>query len=157
MGLLCEHVYTMWLPHSKWLSKKSNESTSNFTLSLNIPCRNYLMIQKAAAMGNWWLAASSQKRTCSCITSHAECFGNISNHPGDRASTAKTLVPCNFWLFPKLKSPLRGKRFQIIDEIQDNMTGQLIVIGRTVEVPRWLLWRGLRFHWPTCNVSCIFN
>ena len=22
------------------------------------------------------------------------------------------LVPCNFWLFPKLKSPLKGKRFQ---------------------------------------------
>ena len=42
------------------------------------------------------------------------------------------LAPCDFCLFPKLKSPLKGKRFQTIDEIQENMTGQLIVIGRTV-------------------------
>ena len=41
------------------------------------------MIQKAAAMGLWWLAASSQERTCLCITSHAEFSGKTSNHPGD--------------------------------------------------------------------------
>ena len=28
---------TVWLSHSKWLSKKSNKSASNFALSLNIP------------------------------------------------------------------------------------------------------------------------
>ena len=38
------------------------------------------------------------------------------------------LAPCDFWLFPKLKSPLKGKRFQTISEIQENMTGQLMVI-----------------------------
>ena len=42
------------------------------------------------------------------------------------------LVPCDFWLFSKLKSPLKGKRFQTFDEIQENMTGQLMVIVRTV-------------------------
>ena len=46
------------------------------------------------------------------------------------------LAPCNFWLFPKLKSPLKGKRFQTIDEIQKNMTWQL---GEQGEVPRCLL------------------
>ena len=44
------------------------------------------MIQKSAAMGNWWLAALSQQGTLSCITSHAEFFGKTSNHPGDSAS-----------------------------------------------------------------------
>ena len=64
------------------------------------------------------------------------------------------LVPCNFWLFPKLKSPLRGKRFQTVSEIQENMTGPLMAIGKTVcEVPR--LWRGLRCHCPVYSVSCI--
>ena len=29
------------------------------------------------------------------------------------------LAPCNFWLFPKLKLPLKGKRSQIINEIQE--------------------------------------
>ena len=41
------------------------------------------MIQEALAMGNWWLAASSRQRACSCTTSHAEFFGETSNHPGD--------------------------------------------------------------------------
>ena len=38
------------------------------------------------------------------------------------------LVPCDFWLFPKLKSLLKGKRFQTIDEIQKNTLGQLMTI-----------------------------
>ena len=40
-------------------------------------------MKTAAAMGNWWLAASSRQCTYSCITSHAELFGETSNHPGD--------------------------------------------------------------------------
>ena len=34
--------------------------------------------------------------------------------------------------FPKLKSPLKEKRLQTVDEIQENTTGQLMVSGRTV-------------------------
>ena len=45
------------------------------------------------------------------------------------------LAPCDFWLFPKLKSPLKGKKFQTVHEIQENMMGQLMVIGRTVWGP----------------------
>ena len=32
------------------------------------------MIQKSSAMGNWWLAASSWQRACSCVVSCAEYF-----------------------------------------------------------------------------------
>ena len=46
------------------------------------------------------------------------------------------LVPGNFWLFPRLKSSLKGKRFQTVDEIQENLRGQLMVIGRTVLGPK---------------------
>ena len=42
------------------------------------------------------------------------------------------LVPCDFWLFPKLKSPLEGKRFQTVSEIQENTTGQLMATERIV-------------------------
>ena len=42
------------------------------------------------------------------------------------------LVPCDFWLFSHLKSPVKGKRFQTISEIQENTMGQLMVIERTV-------------------------
>ena len=68
------------------------------------------MIQKTAAMGNWRLAAPSQQCTCSCITSRAEYFGETANHPGDSAPYSPDVVPCEFWLFPKLKSPLKGKK-----------------------------------------------
>ena len=93
--------------------------------------------EKATAMGNWWLAASSQ-HACSHIMSRAEGFGETSNHPGDSAPFSPDLVPCNFWLFPKLNSLLKGKRFQIIDETQENMMGWLMAIRRAVggsEVP----------------------
>ena len=42
------------------------------------------------------------------------------------------LVPSDFWLFPKLKSSLKGKQFQTIDEIQENTVRQLMATGRTV-------------------------
>ena len=46
------------------------------------------------------------------------------------------LAPCDLQLFPKLKSPLKENRFQTVDEIQENKTGQLMVIGRTVWGPK---------------------
>ena len=64
---------------------------------------NIQMIQKATAMGNWWVAASSQQRVHSCITSCTEFFGKTSNRLDDSA----TLQPRfgTLWLlaFPKTK------------------------------------------------------
>ena len=51
-----------------------------------------------------------------------------------QSSYSPDVAPCNFWLFPKLKSPLKRKRF--LNEIQENTTGWLIAIGRTVWGPR---------------------
>ena len=47
-------------------------------------------------------------------------------------SYSPDLAPRNFWLFPKLKSTMKEKKFQTISEIQENMSGQLMVIGRAV-------------------------
>ena len=113
------------------------------------------MIQKTTAPGNWWLAALSQQ--CSCIMSHAEFFlWNIKSPRWlSQSPYSPELAPCVCWLFPKLKASLKGKRFQAVNEIQENKTGQLMVIGRTVWGPRSLLWTGLRHHCPMYNVSCI--
>ena len=46
------------------------------------------------------------------------------------------LMPWDFWFFQKLKSPLKWERFQTIDEIQENTTGQLMAIRRTVWGPK---------------------
>ena len=61
------------------------------------------MIQKAAALGNWWLAASSWQCAHSGIMSHAEFFGKISNHPGDSASLQHRFGALQLLAFPKTK------------------------------------------------------
>ena len=92
--------------------------------------------EKNIAMDNWWLAASSQKCNCSCITSCAEFVAKNQITQEIQPPYSPCLAPCDFWLFPKLKSSLKGKRFQTIDEIQETTTGQLVVIGRTVWGPK---------------------
>ena len=59
---------------------------------------------------------------------HAEFFCETLNHPDGSAPYRPDLASCDFWLFPKLKSPLKGKRLETVDEIQENITGQLMVI-----------------------------
>ena len=114
------------------------------------------MIQKAAAMGNWWLAASSRQCACLCITSHAEFFWqNIKSFRG--FSTLPTRFGTLWlWLFPKLKSPLKRKRFQTVNEIQENKTGQLRVIGGAVWHSKVPVLKVTEAYCPMYNVSCIF-
>ena len=86
-------------------------------------------------MGSWWLAASSQQRATNA--SHLCSFlakQQINQVTQPRYSP--DLAPCNFWLFPRLKSPLKGKRFQTISEIQEDMMRQMVALGRTVWGPR---------------------
>ena len=116
------------------------------------------MIQKYIAMGNWWLEALSWQHACSCVTSHA-VFGKTSNHPGHSANPhSPDWSPCDFCFFPKLKSPLKRKRFQTINEIQGNTMGSWCWLGELCEVPRCLLLWELSCHCPMYNVSvsCIF-
>ena len=94
------------------------------------------MTQKTAAMGNWWLAASSQQCACSCITFCAEFWAKHQITQVTQPPYSPDVAPCNFWLLPKLKSPLKRKRFQTVDEIQENTMGQLMAIGRTVWGPK---------------------
>ena len=77
------------------------------------------MIQKVAATGNWWLAASSQECIHSCIPSHAEIFVKHQITQVTQPPYSPDLAPCNFWLFPKLKSSLK-KREEISDHWQDS-------------------------------------
>ena len=94
------------------------------------------------ASGDWQLYHNNMPAHASCLVQRFFC--KISNHPGDSAPLfSRDLVPCDFWLFPKLKSPLKGKRFQTINKIQENMTGQLMVIERTVWGPKVPTLRGI--------------
>ena len=116
------------------------------------------MIQKAAAMGNWWLAASLWQHAHSCIMSHAEYFCETSNHQGDSAPLQPRFGAWWLLAFPKTKSPLKGKRFQIINEIQENKMGQMMAIGRTVWGPKMPTLKGTEasLSYVLFLVSCFF-
>ena len=140
--------------------KMTERAERQFCIKFCIKLEHYLtetiqMFQKAAAMDKWWLATSSQQCACLCITSHAEIFVKHQITQVTQPPYSPDLVACDFWLFPKLKSPLKGKRFQTVDEIQENTTGQLMAIGRTAWGPQVSTRRGLRGHCPMHNVSCI--
>ena len=60
------------------------------------------MIQKATAMGNCWLAASSWLPTCSRIMCHV-VFCKASNHPGDSALLQPRFGTLQCLAFPKNK------------------------------------------------------
>ena len=64
--------------------------------------------------------------------------------------TAQILYPETSDFSPKLKSPLRGKRFQTIDEIQENIMGQLMANGRTMWGPKVLTLKGTE-----ASLSCV--
>ena len=61
------------------------------------------VIQNAAAMGKWCLAASSRPCACSCITSRAEFSGETSNHQGDSAPLQPRFGALQLLAFPKTK------------------------------------------------------
>ena len=76
------------------------------------------MIQKAAAMGNWWLASSSQQCACSWITSHAEYFGETPNHSGDSDLLSPRVDALWLLTFPKTK--ITFEREEISDHHWDS-------------------------------------
>ena len=82
------------------------------------------------AMGDWQLHHNNAPTHASCLVQSFMARHQITQVTQPHYSP--DLAPCDVWLFPKLKSPLKGKRFQTIDEIQENTTGLLMAIGRTV-------------------------
>ena len=124
---------TVWTSHSKWLKWVERQICLKLCIKLeHFSMETIWMIQKATAMDNWWLAASSRQLAHSCITFCAEFWGDHQITQVTQPPYSPDLAPWDLWLFPKLKSPLKRQRFQTVDEIQENMTGQLMAIGRTV-------------------------
>ena len=132
---LSEHVYCVAVTFkmTEWICIK-------FCINLEHSSMETIqMIQEVAAMGNWWLAALPRRRAHSCVTSclvHPCFFVKHQITQVTQPPYSPDLVPCDFWLFPKLKSPLKGKGFQTIDKIQENTIGQLRAIRRTVWGPK---------------------
>ena len=76
------------------------------------------MIQKAAAMatGDWQLHYNNLPAHASHLVQRFLVKHQITQVT--QPPYSPDLVPCDFWLFPELKSPLKGKRFETMDEGQ---------------------------------------
>ena len=109
------------------------------------------MIQKAAGMGNSWLAALSQECAHSHIRCHAEFFGKTSNHPGDSALLQPRFGVLRLLAFPKTKitfPKLEGRDFRPLMRFKKIGWGSSWWLGELCEVPRCLLWKELKHHCP---------
>ena len=56
--------------------------------------------------------ASSRQCACPIYSSHADFFDIASHHPRLSTPYNLDLAPCNFWLFPKIKSPFIWRWFE---------------------------------------------
>ena len=54
------------------------------------------------------------------VSPHPQLSGKISDIRCAHPPYSPNLAPADFFLFPKLKSTLKGRRFQTIEEIQEN-------------------------------------
>ena len=121
----------------EWVWVLCGHRIQNSTLSLNIPLWKLFGWSRRLqlwATGDWQFHHNN-------VPTHASLLVQsfLVKHQITQVTLppySPDLVPCDFWLFPKLKSPLRGKRFYIVDKIQENMMGQLMGIGRTVWGPK---------------------
>ena len=81
-------------------------------------------------------------------------FAKNSTHVVPQPPYLPDSTPCNFWLFPKLKRPLRGHRFDTIKEIQAEWKRALEAIPK-IEINK--CFDGWRKRWHKCIISGVDN
>ena len=78
------------------------------------------------ATGDWQLHRDNASAPASCLT---EFFAKHHIIQVTQLPYSPDLAPCDFWLSPKLKSALKGKKsLHTVDEVRENTMGQLMVI-----------------------------
>ena len=60
-------------------------------------------------------------------------------------SYSPNMPPCDFWMFPKLKMALKGKRFDDIETIQNNATCELKAIPKSAFEDCFKMWKHVFF------------
>ena len=106
------------LLHSKWLSKYSIKSASGFALSFNIPPSKrsgWFRSPQLWAADDWQLHRDNMPTHIPHLVQRFLTKHQIPQVTQPHYSP--DLVPCNIWLFPKLNSALKGRKFQTIYEI----------------------------------------
>ena len=132
---LSEHVYCVAVTF-KMTERLEQWICIKFCIKLEHSCTETIqMIQRLQlwAIGDWQLhhetSAYASRLVQRFLVKHQ--ITQVSQPP-----YSPHLVPCDFWLFPKLKPPLKRKRLQTASELLENTMAQLMVTGRTVWGPK---------------------
>ena len=107
------------------------KTASNFVFSLDFLHRNCSQDSGGRSCGQLVIGSFITQCAHTYITSRALFLVKHQITQVIQPQYGPDVAPGDFWLFPKLELPLKGKRFQTIDEIQENTTGQLMAIRRT--------------------------
>ena len=85
-----------------------------------------------------------------CRSSSAFIWKNIRHNFVPYPPYSLDLAPADFFLFPKLKTTLKGCHFQTIEETQENAIRELRVIIESVFQAAFQQWKK---HWERCIAS----
>lgn len=100
------------------------------------------------ASGDWMLQHDNAPAHSSCLVQQFLAKHSIPKVPHPPYSP--DLAPCDFWLFPKLKYPMKGTRFYSIEEIRENTTRALKAIPKEDFLD---CFKKLQYRWNKCIVS----
>ena len=107
--LLSERVYRVAVA-LKMTERVEQQMCTEFCVTLEHSSTGTIgMTQPAAAVGTWQLRPDNVPTRASRLMQSFLVKHQITQVTQPLYSP--DLVPCDFWLFPKLKSPLKGKRF----------------------------------------------
>ena len=79
-----------------------------------------------------------------------EHFAKNSTNIVPQPAYSPDLAPCDFWLFPKLKRPLRGNRFESIEDIKRESKRALMAIPESGYLACFEDWKK---RWHKCIIS----
>ena len=156
--LLSEHVYCVVIPF-KMTEQVEQWIFITFCVKLEHSfVETIQMIQKATAMGSWWLAASSQQCAHSCINLVQSIWWNIKPPSWLSIPYSPDLMPCDFWLFQNWNHLWKGIDFKPLMRFRKIWQSSWWRLGELCEVPKCYSegdW-GIIVLCTMFLVSCIF-
>ena len=84
------------------------------------------------------------------VAPHPQLSGKTSDIRWPHPPYSPDLAPAEFFMFPKLKTTLKGRRFQTIEEIQENAIRELRAITESAFQEAFQQWKK---RWERCIAS----
>ena len=145
-------MWTVWLSHSKWLSKQSIKFCVKLEHS-SAKLFRWFRSPQLWATGDWQLHHDNVSTHASHLAQRFLVKHQITQVT--QSPYSPDLAPWDFLLFPKLMSLLEGRDIRPSMRFRKIWQSSWWWLGERHEVARCLLWRGQKLHCPMYNVSCI--